>query len=194
MRRILPVFYLLTYTLGLSGAAGTDHSKGIGFGVMPGTQSAQAICAGTGRRIAAAPLRGNVIAPFQIPPKAAYSELVVTAYSPEGDEEWSIVLPDYIVRGKPHLFCTSAGNLWLAFSGLRLTPDPDLVYTPGPGIPLDVFALELTPAGDIARATRIGGVGPDRLDSAVLGPDGSLLLAGVTESPDFPLTAGAFPG
>jgi Ca2+-binding RTX toxin-like protein len=56
----------------------------------------------------------------------------------------------------------------------------------------DAFVVKLTPGAAVAYATLIGG-GDDEDSSAISElPDGSVDVAGVTTSPDFPTTAGAY--
>lgn len=57
----------------------------------------------------------------------------------------------------------------------------------------DTFAAKLSADGsNVEWATYFGGSGDDRAADAALGADGSLTIAGTTDSADFPATAGAF--
>ncbi len=87
-------------------------------------------------------------------------------------------------------------RLWVS----GLTSSPNFPTTPGAfqtnyaGGANDafVFALSLD-GGELLHATYLGGSGSDMGYTKVsLHPDGSVLLAGTTSSPDFPVTAGAF--
>ncbi len=55
----------------------------------------------------------------------------------------------------------------------------------------DVFVLKLDPNGNIVYSTYFGGSGNDMTGALAVGADGSVYVAGVTESPDFPVTGGA---
>ena len=56
----------------------------------------------------------------------------------------------------------------------------------------DVFVLKLDRNGNIVYSTYFGGSGNDMTGALAVGADGSVYVAGVTESPDFPATAGAY--
>lgn len=56
----------------------------------------------------------------------------------------------------------------------------------------DVFVLKLDPYGNIVYSTYFGGSGNDLTGALAVGPDGSVYVGGVTESPDLPVTAGAY--
>jgi uncharacterized protein (TIGR03437 family) len=57
---------------------------------------------------------------------------------------------------------------------------------------LDAFVVELDSNGALVNSALIGGSGDDAGTSIVFGPDGGLYLAGTTQSPNFPTTAGAY--
>ena len=85
-------------------------------------------------------------------------------------------------------FLYIAGTTWSTDYPLVGSP----VQTEGQG-DADVFVTKIDPnvPADIAivYSTFIGGTGRDELKSMVIGPDNALLLAGVTESTDFPVSA-----
>jgi len=56
----------------------------------------------------------------------------------------------------------------------------------------DAFLLALNPDGTLQTTLVFGGSGADEGTSIALGPDGDLYLAGVTSSPNFPVTPGAY--
>ena len=57
----------------------------------------------------------------------------------------------------------------------------------------DAFVCALTPDGsDLAWSTLLGGAAADAANGVTMGEPGRVLVAGSTESPDFPTTAGAF--
>ncbi|MDR3700957.1 MAG: SBBP repeat-containing protein [Candidatus Sulfopaludibacter sp.] len=56
----------------------------------------------------------------------------------------------------------------------------------------DAFLLRLNPQGALVGTKLFGGSGNDAGTSIVLGPDGYIYLAGTTQSPDFPITQGAY--
>ncbi|HEV2447794.1 MAG TPA: sialidase family protein, partial [Candidatus Sulfopaludibacter sp.] len=56
----------------------------------------------------------------------------------------------------------------------------------------DVFVLKLDPNGNIVYSTYFGGSGNDMTGALAMGADGSVYVGGVTESPDLPVTAGAY--
>lgn len=62
----------------------------------------------------------------------------------------------------------------------------------GPGHPRDAVAARLTRSGRLVYSTLVGGRGEDGGEHPhALLADGSVVMAGVTESPDFPVTPGA---
>ena len=66
----------------------------------------------------------------------------------------------------------------------------DLLLVVGPSD--DVFVLKLDPNGNILYSTYFGGSGNDMTGALAVSADGSVYVAGVTESPDLPVTAGAY--
>ncbi len=56
----------------------------------------------------------------------------------------------------------------------------------------DVFVVKLDSNGNIVYSTYLGGAGDDTAGAMTLGADGSVYIAGVTGSKDFPVTAGTF--
>jgi len=90
--------------------------------------------------------------------------------------------------------------------GIALNPTTGNVYvtgtTDGENFPLsgpastaggmDAFVVELDTNGSLVASTLIGGSGDDAGTSIALGTDGSLYLAGTTQSSNFPTTAGAY--
>ena len=88
----------------------------------------------------------------------------------------------------------SAGNIYIA----GITSSPDFPVTPDAldssyNCCNDVFVVKLDPTGrQILFSTYIGGTGADKARAvAVLEPD-LVYVAGHTDSPEFPVTAGAF--
>jgi uncharacterized protein (TIGR03437 family) len=57
----------------------------------------------------------------------------------------------------------------------------------------NMFAAALTPAGKLAAATYLGGSGVDQAQLIAVSPDGAVTLAGLSTSPDFPVTMGPEP-
>lgn len=55
----------------------------------------------------------------------------------------------------------------------------------------DVFVSKVSANGEIEFSTLIGGADSDVASCVALGPDGCVYVAGLTYSPDFPVTAGA---
>lgn len=88
------------------------------------------------------------------------------------------------------------GNVYLAGT----TESPDLPSTSGvaqPNLqsgvfPTDIFVAKVDAAGRLVYLTYAGGSQTDVVTSIALGPDGSVYVAGYTDSPDFPITPGAF--
>ncbi len=60
--------------------------------------------------------------------------------------------------------------------------------------PVDAFLTCYRPAGDIFYSTYLGGQHTDAIVDLRFVPDGSLLVAGFSNSPDFPTTSGVFRG
>ena len=56
----------------------------------------------------------------------------------------------------------------------------------------DAFVLKLNPAGQLAGSMLLGGQGDDLGNCLALGADGALYLTGVTNSSNFPTTAGVY--
>ena len=56
----------------------------------------------------------------------------------------------------------------------------------------DMVALKLDSSGNLVYSTYLGGTYNDQGDSIVVNPDGSVYIAGFTQSADFPVTANAF--
>ena len=186
---------LLTLLIGIFAlclpCAGNSAELGIGAGAMLGPQSSQAICPDSGRRIAVArmgafPLAldlrlGGIV--------LGSARVVVTAYSAGGDEEWSLVVAEAQAWSEPFVLCNAAGDIWLAFSGPEATAaDGALPST----VNTNIYVWRLTQAGEIRRVVQFGGARADELQAGDLAPDGSLVLAGMTESADFPASKGAF--
>jgi fibronectin type 3 domain-containing protein len=79
-----------------------------------------------------------------------------------------------ITRSDP--FCVSPGEFSTKYSG-------------GEG---DGFIIMLSPDGSsVEKWTYLGGRMEDRINSVEIGPNGTIYVAGVTMSPDFPITEGA---
>jgi len=56
----------------------------------------------------------------------------------------------------------------------------------------DAFAMKLGADGSVAYATYLGGSGPDQARAVAVDSQGNAWITGDTESPNFPITAGAF--
>ncbi len=57
---------------------------------------------------------------------------------------------------------------------------------------IDGFALKLDNNGNVVYSTYLGGSGSDSALALAVGSDGSLYVAGSTNSADFPVTPGAY--
>ncbi|MGH9542626.1 MAG: choice-of-anchor D domain-containing protein [Terriglobales bacterium] len=88
----------------------------------------------------------------------------------------------------------AAGDAWIA--GTTFSADFPTLNGPIPAFPgfeNAGFVSELSPSGsDVLYSTFIGGSEPDFASGLALGGDGSVFVAGATDSGDFPTTAGAF--
>jgi uncharacterized protein (TIGR03437 family) len=90
--------------------------------------------------------------------------------------------------GSPALDVDTAGNAVIAAT----TSDPDLpvgagAFQPGyPGGPSDVYIARFTPSGQLSGATYLGGSQQDAGSAIALRPNGSVVVSGTTQSPDFP--------
>ncbi|RKY00036.1 hypothetical protein DRP77_12245 [Candidatus Poribacteria bacterium] len=98
---------------------------------------------------------------------------------------------DYMLGGR----LDREGNVYF----VGHTTSPDLPITPGCAQPRhggkhDAYAVKLSPdGGQVLYATYLGGSGNEFPEHRpALLPDGSLLIPGVTASPDFPVTPGAY--
>jgi uncharacterized protein (TIGR03437 family) len=56
----------------------------------------------------------------------------------------------------------------------------------------DVFIVKLDPSGNIVFATCFGGTGDDVASAVAVDPSGNIYVTGLTFSPDFPATSGAY--
>jgi len=84
----------------------------------------------------------------------------------------------------------AAGNLYIA--GTTSSSSLEGVPLTGYAADSDGFVVELDPtAHSILYARAIGGQLDDLIHGMVVGPDGSVWVAGETESPDLPVTGGA---
>jgi hypothetical protein len=78
------------------------------------------------------------------------------------------------------------------------TNSPNFPVTPGAfqtvlNGPSDAFVVKLTPSGRaLEYSTFLGGSGPEEGRSVIVGSGGEAYVAGLTVSPDFPTTPGAF--
>ncbi|MBY0233077.1 MAG: SBBP repeat-containing protein [Gemmataceae bacterium] len=70
------------------------------------------------------------------------------------------------------------------------TPGSYRSTAPGGG---DVFVMKLTPTGTVAYSTYLGAGGGDQVGGIAVDSTGAVYVAGSTQSPAFPTTAGAFP-
>jgi uncharacterized protein (TIGR03437 family) len=126
-----------------------------------------------------------------------FNSVFVTKLSPDGStllystyigvpatvqaQELSMLLP-------AALAVDSAGTVYLtgATSGVNF---PGGATTAGG---TDAFLLRLNSQGSLIGVSLFGGSANDAGTSIVLGPDGYVYLAGVTQSPDFPVTKSAY--
>ncbi len=60
------------------------------------------------------------------------------------------------------------------------------------GGPSDAYVAEFAPDGTLIRATFVGGSGRDEANDIVVDPAGVVCIIGTTNSPNFPITDGAF--
>ncbi|HZT72118.1 MAG TPA: choice-of-anchor D domain-containing protein, partial [Terriglobales bacterium] len=88
----------------------------------------------------------------------------------------------------------AAGDAWVA--GTTFSADYPTLNGPiptFPGVEPAGFVSELSPTGsDVLYSTFLGGKEQDYASGLALGGDGSVYVAGATDSSDFPTTAGAF--
>ena len=137
-----------------------------------------------------------VVNPIQSAPSTNFfSSIFVTKLAPNGT---SILYSTYIGPTTPGPSLPSAvspaiaadpsGNVYLtgAASGANF---PGVTTTAGGN---DAFLMRLDPKGAFLGVLLFGGSGDDRGTSIVYGQDGSIYLAGLTASSNFPTTQGAY--
>ncbi len=88
------------------------------------------------------------------------------------------------------LAADSNGNLFVA--GSSDSADFPVSSSPCGGVSRDIFLTKLSPSGIILASRCFGGSGNETVSGLALDPTGAPYVAGGTESPDFPTTAGAF--
>jgi uncharacterized protein (TIGR03437 family) len=92
----------------------------------------------------------------------------------------------------PYLDVDAAGNAYLAGGAWRgLAVSPHALRPCMGGSSIDAYVAQVSPLGKLTAATYLGGAAGDRSTAVAAMPDGSVAVAGYTESPDFPTTAAA---
>src|SRR6516225_5103235 len=56
----------------------------------------------------------------------------------------------------------------------------------------DIFIVKLDPSGNVVFSTCFGGSAEDAASAMTVDPQGNLYVTGLTNSPDFPVTRGAY--
>ncbi len=108
--------------------------------------------------------------------------------------EWSSFLGG---SGPDVVFCVDLDSTGAPVVG-GVTMSPDFPVVPGAfqttyGGNGDAFVARFSPDGStLVWATYLGGAFPDQADALVLAPNGEVLVTGMTDSPAFPVTAGAY--
>jgi len=113
------------------------------------------------------------------------SALVYGTYVGGRGEDWAISTHNLAVDAE--------SNAYLAVC----TASPDFPTTPGAlrrrmAGQNDVAIVKLSPTGALLKSTFIGGSGQDGADGIEVDTAGNVFCAGVTRSPDFPVTSDAF--
>lgn len=86
-----------------------------------------------------------------------------------------------------------AGNVYLAGGAGIGLPVTQGASQSCPGGGSDMFAAQVTPQGKLGAATYLGGSGGDQATVIAADPDGTVTVAGIAMSTDFPITAGSEP-
>ena len=88
----------------------------------------------------------------------------------------------------------AAGNAWVTgpTRSLDFPTTASALRRSYAGGDFDAFVARFSPDGSLSWSTYLGGGGYDSAYGIAAAPDGSVFIAGVTLSPDFPVTPGAF--
>jgi Beta-propeller repeat len=124
------------------------------------------------------------------PESRAFSQLFIAKFSPAGELIYSTYFGGSDNDAATSIAADRAGNVYLTGSlHSKDFPTTDAIQAqPGGGV--DAFVLKLDPAGKVVYSTYLGGRFNDIGTSITVDASGSAYLAGWTESPDFPTSAG----
>lgn len=145
------------------------------------------------------PLQGPIQSTFLLGPQ----DLFISKFSPTG----ALIYSTYLGGSPDNLGGTgddfpggitvdAAGNAWV--TGFTSSPNfPTMNPLPGratcPSPCADIFVTELNPSGSaLLFSTFLGGSGTDRANAIALDTLGAAYVVGETNSPNFPVTTGAF--
>lgn len=113
---------------------------------------------------------------------------------PSGSVEYSVTFGGAADDLGRSVAVDSAGNIFIA--GITSSPDfqastPEQPCQASPAKGSDAFLVRIDPRGVIAESTCLGGSSLDYAYGVELDPKGDLIVAGLTRSTDFPVTADA---
>jgi uncharacterized protein (TIGR03437 family) len=138
------------------------------------------------------PLQGPIQSTFLLGPQ----DLFISKFSPTGALAYSTYLGGSGDDFPGGIAVDGAGNAWV--TGFTSSPNfPTVNPVPGratcPSPCADVFVTQLNPAGSaLVFSTFLGGSGTDRANAIALDTLGAAYVVGETNSPNFPVTTGAF--
>ncbi len=126
------------------------------------------------------------------------------------DGGWDAILTKFTADGTGIIFSTYLGGADSSETGLALAVDKyDAAYVAGmttspdfplvnplrtlpPGATEIAFLTKFNAAGSVIFSTFLGGAGIQQISGVAADPFGNAFVAGTTDSPNFPVTAGAF--
>ncbi|HEY8132734.1 MAG TPA: hypothetical protein VII12_12685 [Thermoanaerobaculia bacterium] len=128
-----------------------------------------------------------LVHPFQSTNRGG-TDLFVTRFASDGTVVYSTYIGSTASDAGHAITVDAAGNAW--FTGAARTGDFPLINAVQPqygGNFGDAVIVELAPDGVVLTSTYLGGSGFDGGDAITVAPDGSIWVAGRSESADFPL-------
>ncbi len=138
------------------------------------------------------PLQGPLQSTFLLGPQ----DLFLAKFSPTGALAYSTYLGGSGDDFPGGIAADAAGNAWV--TGFTSSPNfPTVNPLPGrgtcPSPCADIFVTEMNPSGSaLLFSTFLGGSGTDRANAIALDSLGAAYVVGETNSPNFPVTTGAF--
>jgi hypothetical protein len=126
------------------------------------------------------------------PESHAFSQIFLAKFTPSGELVYSTYLGGSDNDAAAGIAVDPAGNVYVT-GNLHSQDFPTVnAFQPASRGGVDAFVMKFDPAGNVLYATYLGGKFNDLGMSVAADASGNAYVTGFTESPDFPVTAGAF--